>query len=712
MSTHRIIRSRARWGVVLVAALLVGVLAPSMSGAGATDRAASGTITGTVTDPGGDPIEGAMVTSWYWDYESTYTGADGTYELTVSPGNLPVQFFPPEGSDLAPEYYDDTYGTPTPVHVVSGAESAGIDAQLEVGGTITGTVTDSVGSPLAGSFVSAATWWNDSGWFSTTTDALGAYELVGLPPEHVAVSADPPGNRPDLLYEYYDGAYSFSQANLVRADLGSTLAGIDLALDEGGVITGTVTDDAGDPMPDVWVSADTGVDGDFYWEVPTEADGSYELGPLPPGDYRITFDPYDHPGYMREYFDNSFNPLEFDPVPVTSGDVTTDIDAELGRASTISGRVTGLDGRGTGGVHVFVYDGVGTEVDTFTNGTGGWSARVPGGDYDVRFEAPYAEQWFDGSLTAAGATTVTVPPGGGLAGIDGMLDRILFGQTDFGGNATLVSAQCTTSDPATFAFEVEVFDTGDGTSAGTIDFGDGSPVFAFSASGASVSHTYTWGGGSSTGPAFPVTVTTTGGPGHTDTYTITPGATPCSDGGLPTFTDVPADHPFFGEIECLVDLGITTGFDDGTFRPSALITRQAVVAWLWRLAGEPDPGALPQFSDVPEGHPFEDAIAWASIAGIANGFPDGTFRPGDEVTRQAVAAWVWRYAGEPPPGGPPPFSDVAPDHPFAEPIAWVAEAGIAGGFSDGTFRPAQDITRQAVAAWICRLSSVPPWWEE
>lgn len=172
-----------------------------------------------------------------------------------------------------------------------------------------------------------------------------------------------------------------------------------------------------------------------------------------------------------------------------------------------------------------------------------------------------------------------------------------------------------------------------------------------------------------------------------------------------TFSDVPTTHPFSAEIECLVDLDVTTGFADGTFRPGATITRQAAVAWLWRLAGAPTPAGDPPFSDVPPPHPFADAIAWAAEEGITTGLLDGTFRPGLNVQRQALAVWLWRAAEEPPPADAPPFSDVSPSHPFAEAIGWLAEVGITEGYADGTFHPGLSITRQAVAAWVCRADA-------
>jgi hypothetical protein len=73
----------------------------------------------------------------------------------------------------------------------------------------------------------------------------------------------------------------------------------------------------------------------------------------------------------------------------------------------------------------------------------------------------------------------------------------------------------------------------------------------------------------------------------------------------PTFSDVDEDHPFFEEIEALAASGITTGWPDGTFRPDLSVTRMATTAFLYRALGLIDPEVtVPTFSDVPTDHPY------------------------------------------------------------------------------------------------------------
>jgi hypothetical protein len=111
----------------------------------------------------------------------------------------------------------------------------------------------------------------------------------------------------------------------------------------------------------------------------------------------------------------------------------------------------------------------------------------------------------------------------------------------------------------------------------------------------------------------------------------------------------------------------------------------------------------PSFSDVGPASPFFTAIEWAAAEGIAVGSPDGRFHPGRGVSRQAMAAYLYRMAGAPyGPAPDPGFSDVGADHVFAEPIAWMADVGITGGFGDGGFHPTTDVSRGSMAAFIKR----------
>jgi subtilisin family serine protease len=180
----------------------------------------------------------------------------------------------------------------------------------------------------------------------------------------------------------------------------------------------------------------------------------------------------------------------------------------------------------------------------------------------------------------------------------------------------------------------------------------------------------------------------------------------------PGFTDVPPSHAFYPDIAWGANEDIIGGYPDDTFRPNNTLNRDAMVAYLYRLEGEPlGPFPDPGFSDVSPGDTFYTEIAWAVHNDVAGGFPDGTFRPGDPVTRSAMAAFLWRMQNEPTSPIPNPgtlpnpgFTDVGTGHAFKNPIFWAAYQEITQGYSDGTFRPGTPMKRQEAAAFLYRFA--------
>ncbi len=178
------------------------------------------------------------------------------------------------------------------------------------------------------------------------------------------------------------------------------------------------------------------------------------------------------------------------------------------------------------------------------------------------------------------------------------------------------------------------------------------------------------------------------------------------------FRDVPASHQFSTEIAWLSEQGITTGFSDGNFRPRAPISREAFAAFLYRLAGRPSSGFLNMqwWYDVPQSHQFMSEIAWVSANGITRGFPDRSYRPKANISREAVAAFLYRFEGKPSftPPRRSPFTDLDPQAKFYKEITWLASTGLTTGFADGSFRPKASVTREAVAAFLYRGFAIMP----
>ena len=171
-------------------------------------------------------------------------------------------------------------------------------------------------------------------------------------------------------------------------------------------------------------------------------------------------------------------------------------------------------------------------------------------------------------------------------------------------------------------------------------------------------------------------------------------------GGGAGFSDVKPKAWYLEALTWGIDTGLVSGFDDGTFRPGLPISRALAVAWLWSREGEPAAAAPAGFTDVGPNAWFVDALAWAAAEGIVTGYADGTYRPSAPVNRAQFAAMLWNAAGRPTPSAATPPPDVRPGAWHATAVAWVIERGYASGFPDGTFRPADEVNRAQGVSWL------------
>ncbi|MCT2180676.1 S-layer homology domain-containing protein, partial [Kocuria sp. p3-SID1433] len=100
-------------------------------------------------------------------------------------------------------------------------------------------------------------------------------------------------------------------------------------------------------------------------------------------------------------------------------------------------------------------------------------------------------------------------------------------------------------------------------------------------------------------------------------------------------------------------------------------------------------------------------ITWARSEGLLNGWSDGTFRPLNDIDRNATAALFYRMAGSPSYTAPrtSAFKDVRPGAAFYKEIHWMSSQGITTGWSNGTFRPLEQTHRDAMAAFLYRFEN-------
>jgi hypothetical protein len=175
------------------------------------------------------------------------------------------------------------------------------------------------------------------------------------------------------------------------------------------------------------------------------------------------------------------------------------------------------------------------------------------------------------------------------------------------------------------------------------------------------------------------------------------------------FTDVSAGNQFVREITWARDRRILTGWTDGTFRPLNNINRDAMAAAMYRLAGSPayTAPATSEFTDVKPGQQFYKEIHWAESRGLLTGWNDGSFRATTPIARDATAALLYRAAGSPAYTAPArsPFKDVSTGQKFYKEMAWLKASGISTGWTDGTFRSLNPTARDAMAAFLHRFDA-------
>ena len=146
------------------------------------------------------------------------------------------------------------------------------------------------------------------------------------------------------------------------------------------------------------------------------------------------------------------------------------------------------------------------------------------------------------------------------------------------------------------------------------------------------------------------------------------------------------------------------GYPDGGFAPGKNMSRAEVTTMFARLLTEQmeaNKSYPASFSDVTSAHWAANYIGYMEQFGIVRGYSDGTFRPNAPITRAEFAAICCRF--EQLTDGAATFTDVPASHWAAKSIAYAAKRGWVTGYADGTFKPGNNITRAEVAAVTCRL---------
>ena len=111
-----------------------------------------------------------------------------------------------------------------------------------------------------------------------------------------------------------------------------------------------------------------------------------------------------------------------------------------------------------------------------------------------------------------------------------------------------------------------------------------------------------------------------------------------------SFRDVTSTHWAFASVERAAEMGLVTGYSDGTFRPDTAVTRAQFVLMLWRMCGKPAAAKAASFADASADW-YQDALSWAVENGYVNGLSDTRFGPDAPITRQQAMAILFRLNG-------------------------------------------------------------------
>lgn len=605
--------------VALLAAFVIGS-SGSQSAAGANPASVSGTVQGADSPN----VNLAYVYLELRDtadnmVEFTQTEEDGTYIFSnLAPGNYYVVAFDFDGNHV------QTQGAT--FSLSDGEARTDEDLLMPLGFTVQGTVMAVGGGPISDLFILT----NDGDGPGGATDESDHYSFHGVPPGDFSIHFWP---SPE--------SNAIEQTLLGTGSAGSVVT-VDVDLVVGGEITGRITT-ANAPtegLQDVLVDAFLLDDGGaiipgtrFTYYGVTDANGDYGIHKLPAGDYRIQAFPADS-AWAWQWWAGESTFLTAGIVTLTTGEHSSGKDMILDAASTISGTVTDSTGQPYEGT-AYLYSAEGP-ADGFANfqttasivsdeGSNYQFESIPVGTYIVGFTAPtdidsfdwgalppadpFVSQWFDGEYSFGSATPVVVSSAGqAVTGIDALMQNPRFADVP----------------PANSFYDYVEWMAATGISTGTVQ-PSGKPLYkpadAVSRQAMSV-FLYRL-----VGETFVPPVES-------------------------TFADVPTDYPFYTQIEWMAAEGISTGYAQPSgkplYKPSAAVSRQAMAAFLFRMSGDSFVAPAEEtFADVPTTNTFFQQIEWMAAMHISTGSvqPSGKplFRPADAVSRQAMAAFLYRY---------------------------------------------------------------------
>ncbi|WP_190243168.1 carboxypeptidase regulatory-like domain-containing protein [Arthrobacter globiformis] len=389
------------------------------------------TISGRVTAPAGVDLTGVTVRVHRSDSMSgsgsVQVDQDGSYRVTgLAAGSYKVQFDGNRSGALDQWHAGaHSFETATPLTLGTGQDLTGINETLVKAASISGRVTLPAGVDAASIYLNvySSEDRNSSRWFQVKAD--GSYTAGDLAAGSYKIQFA--GDGTGTLAQWHAGAKSFETATAITLSEGQDLTGIDADLVTGASISGLVSAPAGVDLARVRAYLFPGGSYDWSSTVSLGADGSYKFVGLPAGSYKIQFDASDS-GALDRWYGGALTSAEATAITLADGQASTNADATLIKAASISGQMVAPAGVDIAAVNVAVYNTDNARAfPLYAEVQSDGSYRVSGltsGNYKIRYsgyDSGALEQWHENGTSMATATTVAVAPGQDLSGIKATL---------------------------------------------------------------------------------------------------------------------------------------------------------------------------------------------------------------------------------------------------------------------------------------------------
>lgn len=428
-----------RW-VVLVSLTLALALASPVAASAAE---ATGQITGKVTSASTKAaIAGIEVCAAESEFEvelfghCAKTNSSGEYAISgLSVGRYGVGFFAPEGSGLnyITQYYDDKSAIfqAEPVFVEAGQTKSNINAAMQIGGQITGKVTSASTKAAITGIEVCANLELQLDRPCAKTNSSGEYTISGIPEGSYRVTFEAAESSGlNFVTQYYGS----SEAELVSVTPENTISGINVAMQVGAQIAGTVTSASTKTAITGLQVCAYGESGEFSERcAKTNSSGEYAVSGLATGSYKVTFFAPEGSGlnFLTQYYNGKSSYAEATAVSVTAGSTASGINAAMQTGGQIAGKVASASGSApVSGIQISVYQGANdyATADATTTATGEYTVSgLATGEYKVEFSPPYGStlnylpQYYDSKTSLSEASEVSVVAGSTASGINASL---------------------------------------------------------------------------------------------------------------------------------------------------------------------------------------------------------------------------------------------------------------------------------------------------